>query len=118
MRAVIISSLLVGCIAIAGCAVDTDEEQEEVTATSEDPLVTDCIAKITAPIGSAAWSAAVQKCVSQGGGSSSGGGSCSTGVSCYNGVCRCTLGPNKGRACNGRITSGSTSCSVMCKVCK
>ena len=41
----------------------------------------------------------------------------STSIRCVNGGCTCGAGPNQGKSCNGAISSGSSSCSVLCAFC-
>jgi hypothetical protein len=125
--------IVVMAFGIAGCAEDPPEEQEASTASN---LSAGCVRGIQAPVGSAAWRAELQRCLSEDapatspgapGGGGGGGGqaspgqpgqSCSSSIQCTNGSCTCGGGgPNQGRACVGSRSTGDDSCSVLCRSC-
>jgi hypothetical protein len=126
-------------MATAACSADTTEEK---TGKTEDHFDAACVRNIQAPPGSAAWSAALQQCLSDVGAGGGGGGggytppaapgggytppavpnggggqSCSISTSCFNGTCSCGAGPNKGQTCDGALPSGGNSCSDLCRYC-
>lgn len=118
MRNTIFATAALSLVALLGCAA---EEAEEPTSTTTDALDAACIREIKAPAGSQEWLDALRECLREGASSSTPGGgnvSCTQSVSCVNGTCRCGSGPNKGKTCDGSVTTGATSCSVLCKVCE
>ena len=131
------SAALVGIASMTGCAGDAVEEE---TGSSNAELSASCAAKLKEKVGSAAWKKALQDCIdemvaeaggssssSSGGGSSSGGASadggaggaaCSLGFRCVDGACTCSGGAKNGASCDGSVSTGATSCSVLCRTCK